>query len=86
MGIPFKREHISDMQDISCSSSHRSINIHSHLFICEQNSIDVEFITATTLLSSSDFIECNHTYVRALILLLLEFATEWKQGLDDILK
>lgn len=40
---------------------------------------------ATTLLSACDFVEYNHTHVRALILLPLEFAAEWKQGLDAIL-
>lgn len=40
---------------------------------------------ATTLLSARDFVEYNHTHVRALILLLLEFVAEWKQGLDVIL-
>lgn len=80
MGSPFKRELISDMQDITSP-----LNIHSHLFTFEQNAIDVEVIMATTLLSACDFVEYNHTHVRALILLPLEFAAEWKQGLDAIL-
>ena len=85
MGNPLKREHISDMRDTYGSSSYHSINIHPHLFIFEPNAVDVEVIMATTLPGTCDSIRCNCAHVGGLISLLLEFATEWKQGLDDIL-
>lgn len=85
MGNPLKKEHISHTWDIYGSSSHRSINLHPHLFISELNAVDVKVIMAHALPGTCDSIRCNHARVGGLILQLLEFATEWKEGSGDIL-
>lgn len=79
MGNPLKREHISDMQGIYGAFSHLSNNIYPHPFFMNQIPVDVGVIMVITLTSACDSIRGNHAYVRDLILLLLEFATEWKQ-------